>query len=87
MLIVRGFPLSELENWNTGMLINWCIEHDRSQRKANGETVHDNYKRYQALKSIEPEIDRQYAAGEIDATKYRSYKDSLAAAEKAMGRR
>ena len=42
MLLVRGFPLSELDEWNTGMLINWCIEHDRSQRKANGETVHDN---------------------------------------------
>ena len=69
------------------MLINWCISHDRSQRKQNGEEVHDNYKRYQALKSIEPEIDQQYAAGQINEEKYRSYKESLAAAEKAMGRR
>ena len=69
------------------MLINWCMEHDRAARQKNGETVHDNYKRYQALKSIEPDIDQQYAAGTIDEKKYRSYKDSLAQAEKAMGRR
>jgi hypothetical protein len=87
MLIVRGFPLSELDDWNTGMLVNWCIEHDRAQRKANGEEVHDNYKRYQTLKALEPEIDKQYEVGEIDEAKYRSYKESLAAAEKAMGRR
>jgi hypothetical protein len=69
------------------MLINWCIEHDRAARRQNGEVVHDNYKRYQALKSIEPEIDQQYADGKIDEKRYRSYKESLAAAEKAMGRR
>lgn len=69
------------------MLLNWCIAHDRAARRQNGETVHDNYQRYQALKSIEPDIDQQFAAGEIDETKYRSYKDSLAQAEKAMGRR
>ena len=69
------------------MLINWCVAHDRSARRQNGEQVHDNYKRYQTLKSIEPEIDQQYAAGEIDEVKYRSYKDSLEQAEKAMGRR
>ena len=87
MLIVRGFPISELDDWNTGMLINWCYAHDRAQRKANGEEVHDNYKRYQTLKALEPEIDQQYAAGQIDEKKYRSYKESLEAAEKAMGRR
>ena len=69
------------------MLISWCISHDRSLRKQNGEEIHDNYKRYQALKSIEPEIDQQHAAGQINEEKYRSYKESLAAAEKAMGRR
>lgn len=69
------------------MLINWCIEHDRTTRRQNGEQVHDNYKRYQALKSIEPDIDRRYQAGEIDEEKYRSYKESLEKAEKAMGRR
>ena len=69
------------------MLINWCVAHDRSARRQNGEQVHDNYKRYQTLKSIEPEIDQQYAAGEIDEAKYISYKDSLEQAEKAMGRR
>ena len=79
--------MSELDNWNTGMLINWCIEHDRAIRIQRGEVVHDNYKRYLALKSIEPDIDRQYEAGEIDEEKYRSYKESLEAAEKAMGRR
>lgn len=84
---MRGFPLSELDEWNVGMLVNWCYAHDRSQRKQAGEEVHDNYKRYQALKSIEPEIDQQYADGQIDEEKYRSYKASLEAAEKAMGRR
>ena len=69
------------------MLINWCYAHDRNQRRQNGEEVHDNYKRYQTLKALEPEIDQQYAAGQIDDKKYKSYKDSLAAAEKAMGRR
>ena len=69
------------------MLINWCRAHDRSARKQNGEQVHDIYKRYQVLKSIEPDIDQQYAAGEIEETKYVSYKESLAQAEKAMGRR
>ena len=69
------------------MLINWCYEHDRSIRKQRGEEVHDNYKRYQTLKSIEPDIDAQYAEGQINEEKYRSYKESLAAAEKAMGRR
>lgn len=86
-MLARGFPLSELDEWNTGMLINWCYAHDRSQRRQNGEEVHDNYKRYQTLKALEPEIDQQYAAGQIDDKKYKSYKDSLAAAEKAMGRR
>ena len=86
-MLVRGFPISELDEWNTGMLINWCYAHDRAQRKANGEEVHDNFKRYQTLKALEPEIDQQYAEGLIDEKKYRSYKDSLAAAEKAMGRR
>ena len=86
-MLVRGFPLSELDEWNTGMLINWCYAHDRTQRKANGEEVHDNYKRYQTLKALEPEIDQQYTAGLIDEKKYISYKESLAAAEKAMGRR
>ena len=76
-----------MDNWTTGMLINWCYTHERNQRRKSGEEVHDNYKRYLALKSIEPDIDQQYAAGEIDETNYRSYKDSLAQAEKAMGRR
>lgn len=69
------------------MLINWCYEYDRAARKQNGEEVHDNYKRYQTLKALEPEIDQLYAAGQIDEKKYISYKESLAAAEKAMGRR
>ena len=63
------------------MLINWCYAHDRTQRKANGEEVHDNYKRYQTLKALEPEIDQQYANGQIDDKKYKSYKDSLSAAD------
>lgn len=69
------------------MLINWCYAHDKAARKQNGEEVHDNYKRYQTLKALEPEIDQQYTAGQIDEKKYISYKESLAAAEKAMGRR
>lgn len=69
------------------MLINWCYAHDRAQRKANGEEVHDNYKRYQTLKALEPDIDQRYADGLIDEKKYISFKESLEQAEKAMGRR
>ena len=76
-----------MDNWTTGMLINWCYTHDRNQRRKSGEEVRDNYKRYQVLKSIEPEIDQQYAAGQIDGEKYKSFKDSLEKAERAMGRR
>lgn len=58
MLSLRGFPLSELDEWNTGMLFDWCYEVDRIKRKANGEK--DEYDRYQTMKEIEPEIDEQY---------------------------
>ena len=67
------------------MLVNWCHEHDRALRRQNGETVHDNYKRYQTLKSLEPEIEQQHESGLIPEERYKSYKESLAAAEKAIG--
>lgn len=80
MLSLRGFPLSELDEWNTGMLFDWCYEVDRIKRKANGEK--DDYDRYQTMKKIEPEIDEQYANGQINEEKYRSFKETIANYEK-----
>lgn len=80
----RGFPLSELDKWNTGSLINWMYEYDRKHRQANGEEVHDDYKRYQTLKSIEPQIEDYYQNGKIEKDRYESYKKSLAEAEKML---
>lgn len=82
MLSLRGFPLSELDEWNTGMLFDWCYEVDRIKRKANGEK--DDYDRYQTMKKIEPEIDEQYANGQINEEKYRSFKETIANYEKRM---
>ena len=81
LLTSRGFPLSELDNWNTGMLLNWIYEHDNAQKKERGEIVHDNYERYEVLKRMEPEIDAQYQRGELDEERYRSYKQSLKEAD------
>ncbi len=82
MLSLRGFPLSELDEWNTGMLFDWCYEVDRIKRKANGQK--DDYDRYQTMKKIEPEIDEQYANGQINEEKYRSFKETIANYEKRM---
>lgn len=83
MLSLRGFPLSELDEWNTGMLFDWCYEVDRIKRKANGEK--DEYDRYQTMKKIEPEIDEQYENGQINEERYRSFKETIANYEKQMG--
>ena len=45
----RGFPLSEIDAWNTGDLIDWSKEHDRGIRRARGEDVPDPYEQYQKL--------------------------------------
>ena len=73
----RGFPLPEVDNWDTGMLLNYCYEYDNMQKRQNGEVVHDNLQRYRALKEMEPEMDRRYAAGEIKQFKYDEYKAAL----------
>lgn len=80
----RGFPLSEIDTWNTGDLIDWAKEHDRSICRARGEDVPDPYEQYQKLKAMEPEIDRMHAAGQIREAKYISYKNALATAEKQL---
>ena len=80
----RGFPLSEIDTWNTGDLVDWFKEHDRMIRRARGEDVPDPYEQYEKLKAMEPEIDRLHAAGKIRESKYKSYKNSLAAAEKQL---
>ena len=80
----RGFPLDQIDTWNTGDLIDWAKEADRNIRRARGEDVRDPYEQYQKLKAMEPEIDRLHAAGKIRESKYKSYKNSLAAAEKQL---
>lgn len=63
------------------MLLNWIYAHDRAQRIARGEEVHDNYKRYKVLKDLEPQIDEQFKRGEINPHKYESFKNAIKAAE------
>lgn len=84
-LMRRGFPLSEVDNWDTGMLLNFCYEHDRMIQQQNGEVVHDQMKRYQIMKDMEPEMERMYAAGEIREKKYRDYKAALRRCEELLG--
>lgn len=81
----RGFPLSEVDGWDTGMLLNFCYEHDSMIRRQNGEIVHDNMERYRIVKSLEPEMERRYKDGTLKEAKYRQYKELLAKAEKMLG--
>lgn len=81
----RGFPLPEVDNWDTGMLLNFCAEYDRMIRKANGEVVHDQLERYHVLKSMEQEMERRYAAGEVKRHKYEAYKATLHQCEAMLG--
>lgn len=73
----RGFPLSEIDSWDTGMLMNYCFEHDRFAKQLNGEAVHDDAQRYAQLKAMEPEMDRLYAEGKVKDHKYKEYKAVL----------
>ena len=77
----RGFPLSEIDNWNTGDLVDWIKEHDRNILRARGEDVPDPYEQYQTLKAMEPDIEHMHAAGHIREAKYQSYKKTLAECE------
>ena len=81
----RGFPLSELDNWDTGMLFNFCAEHDRFAKIQRGEVVHDQMERYRVLKEMQPEMERRYAAGEIKEHKYRQYMETLKKCEELLG--
>lgn len=81
----RGFPLPEVDNWDTGMLLNWCFEHDRMIRKQNGETVHDDLQRYRVLKEMEPEMDRRYASGDVKEYRYKAYKETLKRCAELIG--
>lgn len=67
------------------MLLNYCCEHDRLQRKLNGEVVHDEEQRYRQLKAMEPEMDRLYAEGKVKEHKYREYKAVLKRCEEMLG--
>ena len=84
LLMSRGFPLQEIDTWNTGDLIDWMKEHDRMIKRARGENVPDPYDQYKKLKAMEPEIDKLHAAGKIKEAKYRSYKQALETAEKQL---
>ena len=84
LLMSRGFPLSEIDNWNTGDLIDWAKAHDRNIRIANGEEVKDPYDQYKNLKAMEPEIERLHAEGKIKEIKYQSYRQTLENCEKQL---
>ena len=86
MLSVRGFPLSELDDWNTGMVIDFILEKDRIMRRQRGERVDDPYEQYMQLKAMEPEIEEMYKAGEIREQKYRSYRTTLEKCEAQLER-
>lgn len=81
----RGFPLSEIDNWDTGMLFNFCAEHDRFAKIQRGEVVHDQMERYRVLKEMQPEMERRYAAGEIKEHKFRQYMETLKKCEELLG--
>ncbi len=53
-LMSMGFPLSGLDEWNTGDLIDWIAAHIRQMRIRNGENVPDPYEQYLTLKAMEP---------------------------------
>lgn len=80
----RGFPLSEIDAWNTGDLIDWAKEHDRSILRARGEDVRDPYEQYQKLKAMEPDIERMHDAGQIRESKYQSYRKAIEECEKQL---
>lgn len=83
-LMSRGFPLSEIDNWNTGDLIDWVSERERHIRMQNGEIVPDPYEQYKTLKAMEQEIEELHAAGQIRETKYLSYRKTLEECEKRL---
>ena len=84
VLSARGFPLSELDNWNKGALIDWCMEYDRILALRRGEQVDDPYEQYQTLKAMQPEIEQMHACGQIKEAKYKSYCAALERAEAAL---
>lgn len=82
----RGFPLSEIDNWNTGMLIDWAMEYDRMQKRQNGEYVPDELERYKQLKAMEQQIEELNASGRIKPEKYKSYRNTLEECERKLRR-
>ena len=80
----RGFPLSEIDAWNTGDLLDWCAAHDRRIRIQRGENIPDPYEQYQTLKAMEDEIEELHASGQIKETKYQSYRRTLEECEKKL---
>lgn len=80
----RGFPLSEIDNWNTGSLIDWALEHDRQQRRARGEDVKDPYEQYESLKAMEQQIEQMHACGQIKDAKYKAYRTALEDCERKL---
>lgn len=80
----RGFPLAEIDNWNTGDLLDWCAAHDRRIRQKSGENVPDPYEQYLQLKAMEPDIEKMHAAGKIKEAKYQSYRRTLAECEEKL---
>ena len=83
--MIRGFPLSEIDLWNTGSLIDWALEHDRQLKISRGEVVRDDYERYQTLKAMEQQIEEMHKKGLIREAKYKAYRESLAECARKLG--
>ena len=76
--------MSEIDNWNTGSLVDWAMEHDRQERRSRGETIKDPYEQYQQLKAMEQQIEAMHAAGQIKEAKYKAYRSALEDCERKL---
>lgn len=74
---MRNLPPSAWGEMTVGMLVNYCCEYDREQRRIRGERVADPEEQYQHLKLIEPDIEALYKMGKVSETKYQSFKKSI----------
>ncbi len=83
-LMSMGFPLSGLDEWNTGDLIDWIAAYNRRMRIRNGENVPDPYEQYLTLKAMEPDIEEMHKAGQIRQAKYESYRRTLDECERRL---
>jgi hypothetical protein len=74
---MRNLPPSAWGEMTVGMLVNYCAEYDREQKRIRGERVNDPEEHYQHLKLIEPDIEILYRMGKVSETKYKSFRKTI----------